>query len=328
MCVWQSNGLANVPRIILYRLFWCLLSVTTVASSAMADSLLFRQPSLTQILGNFCVRCAAEPGRFHITQWESNPGTASGEDIQSNQNMAPHIGLRRPSEATQSQVSLSNKPGASGLQVSGEAVGAFISSTDVAPDTPQQKFIITPSIEFTPPVTVFKKGVPSSGLEISFDLQVPAATDQHKPNSSAYVVSDLMFRNKSTGRRVYVNTIIFKNNVSQPKDFSFFDGPTSTAAAVGPITGGTEFSQAQQTSQPYQNAPWRGWRHFSYVVSAENLLKAIASVNRHYGNLNLPEESSEWELMNWHLNAEILFGDGPSELGWSLRHTSITERDR
>ena len=294
----------------------------------MADSLLFQQPSLTQISGSFCVRCVAEPGRFHITQWESNPSTASGEDIQSNQNMTPHIGLPRPSETAQSQVSLSNKPGASGVQVSGEAIGAFISSNDVAPDTPQQKFIITPSIEFASPVNVFKKGVPSSGLEISFDLQVPAATDQHKPDSSAYVVSDLMFRNKSTGERVYVNTIIFKNNALQPKDFSFFDSPTSTAAAVGPITGATEFSHPQQISQPYQSVPWIGWRHFSYVVSAENLLKAIASVNRHYENLNLPEESSEWDLINWHLNAEILFGGGPSELGWSLRRTSITERDR
>jgi hypothetical protein len=303
-----------------------VLLITCWATYAIAEDLLFKQPSLTKIEGNFCVRCAVDPGRFHITQWESSPTTTNGGDLASAQNMESYTGLPAPPVAGKSQVSVSNKPGASGAQVSGEAVGAFIKSSDLAPDTPEQKFIITPSIEFNPPVKVFMHPSPTDGLVVSFDLQVPSATDQGKPRSSSYVVSDLMFRNRDTGTRIYVNTIVFKNNTPQPRDSSFFDGPTSTAAAVGPITGNTEFARVEPTSQPYQSRPWTGWKHFSYAVSGESLKKAIVSVNRHYGSLDLSGETASWDLISWHLNAEVLFGDGPAELGWSLRRASIVSR--
>ena len=294
---------------------------------ALADTILFKQPSLSGTEGNFCIRCNPTPGHFAIVQWEANAAAGATGDVPMSWPLGTVTGLYPLGDLAKAQIGLRSNARASGAQIAGDAVGAFIDSADLPDGSLDSKFIITPSIEFSPWVKVFNSPNKTESIGVSFDLQVPVAVDQRRPQSSTYVVSDLMFHDTASNSNLYLNVIIFKNGVAGPANFVFFDQPTSTNAAVGSLTKTSSFMTPSDNSQLFQSNPWTGWRHFSYTVSKKNLEAAIDSVKARFPTVKMSSDPITWELRQWHLNAELLFRDGPARMGWSMRHLTISEND-
>ena len=222
-----------------------------------------------------------------------------------------------------SQVSLKALEKSSGAQLQGTTVAAFLNSEDLPKDTHGQKFIITPNIKFDPDISVFNQQDSTSGVKVSFDLKVPFATDQHRPLSAAYVVSDLIFRDRNTGQSIYINEMVFRNGAHLPKDWIFFDPDTNMSVALGIDTPASRFTSPDAKGEQFQCKPWSEWKHFSYSVNVENLHQIVHAMREKYPQKLFSENAADWTLTHWHLNAELLFGDGPAKMGWSMRDLLI-----
>ena len=297
----------------------------TNANAACETRQIFKQPVVNGTAGNFCVKCNFPPGHFNIAQWEANPHLSNGEDVPSERDIGQKTGFRPAGNKAASQVAFRKSDVASGAQMAGDTVGAYINSADLSKGAPSNKFIITPSITFAPGTSAFRYPNQNGRIDVSFDLQVPVAVDEHKPLSTTYVVSDLSFTDPMTRASFYINEMVFRNRVEHPTEFVFFDGDTKMAVAFGVLSRTSRFASVGPDSTPYQTAPWKGWRHFSYSLDEAQFRAAIAAVTNKYPSIKLSDNIRDWDLKRWHLNAELLFKSGPAQMGWSMRHAAIAQ---
>ena len=212
---------------------------------------------------------------------------------------------------------------ASGAQMSGDTVGAYINSADLPDGAPSNKLIITPSITFRPNTPAFSSNDRHTRVEVSFDLQVPVAADQHKPLSTTYVVSDLNFTDPRRNTSFYVNEMVFHNGVDHPNEWVFFDPDTKMAVVLGVARQDSQYATVGPNSAHYQSAPWKGWKHFSYTVDEMQFRSAMLAAQYKYPAIKLYDRVGDWELNGWHLNAELLFKTGAAQMGWSMRNATI-----
>ncbi|WP_428395316.1 hypothetical protein [Lichenicoccus sp.] len=304
-----------------------VLSSALVTTNAIADCktrTIFKQPVVTGTKGNFCVKCNFPPGHFNIVQWESNPQSADGGDVPTDRDIGHKTGFHPAVNKETTQVSLRNTNVSSGAQMAGRTVGAYINSADLPNGAPSNKFIITPSIMFKPGTHAFNGLDRGDRINVSFDLQVPVAGDEHKPLSTTYVVSDLDFTNPETRASFYVNEMVFHNAVERPNEWVFLDPDTKMAVVLGVDSPSSQYATFRSKSASYQKRPWIGWKHFSYSIDQMQFHSALLAVQHKYPGIKLSDDVADWDLTHWHLNAELLFKSGPAEMGWSMRKAAVT----
>ena len=301
--------------------FGIVLSGLDNSAAIAQDTILFKQPSVSSISDNFCVKCNFPPRHFNIVQWEANPNTPDGSDVPATWDMGEKTGFRPHGDLKDFQLAINGTKISSGAQMQGDTVGAFISSADFPNGCPANKVIITPNITFDFEIPAFGKA--SGKVEASFDLQVPYAHDQHTAGNTTYVVSDLSFRNRLTGTSIWLNEMVFHNGVSKAAEFVFYDPPTKMPAVFSVDSTVSQFTTPGTDSLPFQVAPWTGWKHFSYFITAKNFQSALAAVGAKYPASNIAMDVADWRLTHWHLNAELLCSGGIAEMGWSMRRATI-----
>jgi hypothetical protein len=300
---WHASHRFNTKKILLAAAVTVtFLSGLSFHINANESSFRFEQPYISEIRGNFCVKCNPPIGQFNVVQWEQSP---DGPDIPVTWDLGKETGFHPAGDRALSQIGIHNVSGSSGAQMQGNTVGAFINSADFPTGTHANKVITTPNITFKENVRPFER---DNVLNVSFDLQVPVAHDGNTQQSSTYVVSDLTFYDTVSKQSVYVNVMVFKNNLRKPAEFVFFDVDTKMAAALSVANHNAIYCTLASNSEVFQNQPWVGWKSFSYRITKGNF----------------SADPSTWILKRWHLNAELLFDSGSAEMGWSMSGLLIT----
>jgi hypothetical protein len=73
----------------------------------------------------------------------------------------------------------------------------------------------------------------------------------------------------------------------------------------------------------FQNQPWRGWKLFHVWITQKSFVTALRSLEEKGSGFKGSLSPEDYQLLSCHLNAEIKFGSGPSDLGWSMRHERV-----
>jgi hypothetical protein len=288
---WHASHRFNTKKILLAAAVTVtFLSGLSFHINANESSFRFEQPYISEIRGNFCVKCNPPIGQFNVVQWEQSP---DGPDIPVTWDLGKETGFHPAGDRALSQIGIHNVSGSSGAQMQGNTVGAFINSADFPTGTHANKVITTPNITFKENVRPFER---DNVLNVSFDLQVPVAHDGNTQQSSTYVVSDL----------------------------TFYDVDTKMAAALSVANHNAIYCTLASNSEVFQNQPWVGWKSFSYRITKGNFVSALTAIRSKYPTGNFSADPSTWILKRWHLNAELLFDSGSAEMGWSMSGLLIT----
>ena len=313
--------------VVMACLFHLIVETATAQPTAGGgvEQVLFQQPAVNTMSGRFCVKCLSKTDWFNIVQWEPNPLTADGGDLAASWDMSVFTGFRPQGRLQDHQVAFRADTSSSGAQMGAATVGAYLDSNDLKPDFASKKFIITPRVEFARDAFSFGNGREPS-LAFSLDLQVPVAIDGNTNGSSTYVVSDLRFFDRTTGHYLYLNAELFRNHDERGVEWVFFDPDTQTPVVFSACKPNSQYLSIVAGSSTFQATPWSGWRHFSYIVTAQNFRHALAAASARYPQATFSRNLSDWSLAEWHLNAELLYASGPAKLGWSMKGARLAAR--
>jgi len=283
-------------------------------------TVLFEQPQLSGIAGNFDVPPAthkgAPIGAFTLDLWQLNPFQANGQLVPTSWNAGALTGFT-PSLTTGTQLGFQNRPGTSTAQVEGDTVGAYINSQDLPPSSTDQKMMITPQYHFplgSQPMPFASPGVVLTG---SMDLQIPVAVGK-----DSYVVADLLFEDPR-GVRISYGTAIFHNGATHPVVGSGYDAPSSSYMLNSPLGIDQEFVTADSNSAAATGTPWSGWRHFQWSISEAQFVGALQYLAAQFPGKGISTDPVEYVLVEVHLNAEFHTQGKPAALGWSMRGLTL-----
>ena len=148
-----------------------------------------------------------------------------------------------------------------------------------------------------------------------------------------YVVSDLQFVDTGTGTRISYETALFHHSMNtgspltpaalEAREVGAFDGPSQSFQVGNPIAPGSRVITLLAGSTLFQHGTWTGWRRFRGAITYANFKTALASLKKKSPAFKASDNPADYELTQWHLNAELKFGAGPAELGWSMRHAKV-----
>jgi hypothetical protein len=202
--------------------------------------------------------------------------------------------------------------------------------------------MMTPEYIF--PQTKAVYAAPNSGVNFTFNMQIPTATNPNNYNDcQTYASMDLIFvpipSLKSTVQIAYEVSMFFNHHgwvAGQPVYNISQDPKTKDLQMLTPLV--TEASAyVQLTSGFNTGTPWKGFKPFNFTITYNNFqngLKALA------GSYSIPSTNpSDWLLSSVHMNTEMqilgcpAIGStnpaggtfGPVELGWSMGQLKINQ---
>ena len=73
----------------------------------------------------------------------------------------------------------------------------------------------------------------------------------------------------------------------------------------------------------WQSQSWVGWKPFRFAVTRENFAAGLAALKEKGAGFKGSLEPGDYSLTSVHLNAELKFGTGPAEMGWSMRGEKV-----
>ena len=330
-----------MPRITLRTIFKLLFLISAVANLASAQStpsqqeIIFKQPALNGIAGNFHVPLAEhkypDDQPFNVILWQPNPNRTDGQLIPSSENIGNHTGFYPTQPLEKYQAAFRNGPGASAVQIEGDTVGVYLSSSDLPDGSPGHKMMITPAFMVPKKIYVFARG--DRSIVCRLNLQVPTAHDLNRAGNFTYVLAEFVFEDWRTKTQISYGINLFHHNPARvpPPTKQFlrltevgpYDAPSHSfqvgnrlaldSRVVTPLTGTTLF----------ETQTWSGWRPFNFAITQENFKTALRSLKDKEPTFNGPDNPADYALVEWHLNAELTFATGPAKLGWSLKGAEL-----
>jgi hypothetical protein len=107
----------------------------SAAEAYLPSDVLFEQPSLAGVEGNYIVPPAARrpppPGIFHMILWQPNPNRSDGMLVPTDWGAGERTGFYPSAPVDRHQAGFRNSPGTSTVQIDGDTVGAYINSADL-----------------------------------------------------------------------------------------------------------------------------------------------------------------------------------------------------
>jgi hypothetical protein len=323
-------------------LFVFLLAVSPISARAQPASLgarvVFVQPVLGGIASNFHVPPAEHKypsdKPFNLVLWQPNPGTLDGQLVPTDWPAGDKTGLYPAAPLTEHQAGFRTAAGTSTVQIDGGAVGVFLTSRDLPNGSPGNKMMITPAFKPAKEQRVFPFAEPRIAVVNSLELQVPWARDLNQKGNYTYVVAILVLEDRKTGTQISFEGDLFHHNVHpgraqtrellQQNEVGPYDEPSHSFQVGNPIMPGSRVITILPGSTQWQTQPWRGWRPFKFAITRANLQAALAALRAKAPGFRSSDDPADYALTEWHLNAEMQFGSGPAELGWSMRRAQIT----
>ena len=157
-------------------------------------TVLFAQPSLPSIAGNFFVQQQPAVGAFALILWQTSPDTADGGTVPVSWDAGDNTGFYPPQPASTYQTGFQDVYGTTTGQIAGDTVGAYLNSSDSA-SSKEDKEMITPQVKLGTPYAVPFANA-ANILTGSLELQVPVAEDGQSTateKSNTYANVDLLF---------------------------------------------------------------------------------------------------------------------------------------
>jgi len=309
-----------------------LNSLSVTQANASSD-VLFEQPSLDGVEGNYLVPPAAHrpppAGTFHMILWQPNPNRPDGMLVPTEWIAGDKTGFYPSAPVDRHQASFRNGSGISTLQIDGDTVGAYINSADLPAGSHKFKMMMTPEMSIAPPAQVHPFLRPGRAILVSLELQVPTAVDAHNDGSETYVSADLLFVDYSRGTKISYGCNLFFNGHPhrEPGGHIKLDEDSQSMminSAVG-LQGG--WLTVEPDSAVSQGAPWRGWKTFRFAITERNFIEALNAFNRQEAAARPSVNPADYGFAKFHLNAELHFRTSAAELGWSMRHAKIVISD-
>lgn len=313
-------------------------SFTRPARATQSGQVLFAQPSITNgIAANLGVNSVLPPyqpvGQFFMHFNQNNPFTADNNLVSVHWDAGRLTGLSVPAPAGYWERGIWNPivntaVGRTVAQVYGPVVGAYLNSRDLINGSPDNRFMIAPSYIF--PTTIIPFSSTSSVVGVSFDLQVPTASNERTIGnlSNAYIKLDMLFQDKVKLGRMSLSGAVFANGFTPPGDSANFDDLAFVAIASALVGPGGKLVTVQPGSATHQASTWTEWLNFNYHISYNQFAAAIALANTQavqYGYTLTPGPEN-YVLLSTHLNAEMHYTQTlPSTMGWSMQNLTITQ---
>jgi len=325
----------------------CSLAVAqspTPASTPIPVTVIFQQPVLDKIAGNFHVPPVEhkfpDDHTFNLVLWQPNPFIRDGFLVPSSISSEDKTGLKL-SDPIHQQLAFRDAPGSSLVQVDGDAVGVYINSADLSKGSPGSKMMITPEFMAKPADRIRPYAKPGMAIVTTFDLQIPIshadnshASQADNKHSLTYIVTDFVFEDRTTHTKITYEFTCFHLGMfhGNPPPVAWlrkyeagaYDAPSQTFQVNNPISPDSRLHTVLPGSTLFQSAPWTGWRPFRVAITQQNFatsLQALLADNKGFKGSANP---ADYTLISAHLNAELKYDAGPSDLGWSLRRERIS----
>jgi hypothetical protein len=306
-------------------------------TTASQQEIIFKQPTLNGIAGNFHVPLTEHKypndHPFNVILWQPNPSRPDGRLIPSSESVGDLTGFYPTQPLDKHQAAFRNGADASAVQIEGDTVGAYISSSDLPNGSPGHKMMITPAFMFPKKIYVFERE--DRSILCWLNLQVPTAQDLNRAGNYTYVLAEFVFEDWKSKTQISYGVGLFHHNPARapppPPARQFlrltevgpYDAPSHSfqvgnrlaldSRVVTPLAGTTLF----------QTQTWTGWRLFNFAITQQNFKTALQSLRDKEPTFGGSENPADYALMEWHLNAELTFASGPAKLGWSLRRANL-----
>jgi hypothetical protein len=303
-------------------------------AGAAAPKVLFEQIALDDLARTFLVP-AADPrhpnpppaDELVLVLWQPNPKRPDGTLVPTSWAAGDKTGFY-PTPPVEHQRGFEDRYGTTTVQAQGGVVGAYLNAQELSPATDHGKLMITPAFRWSDASAARPFSDPAQTLLVSLELQVPTASDAHRPGSSAYVVPSLEFTDRVSGTKLSYGSYLFSNGIASGNKVDIaFDAPSRSITVGAPDDDGSPLLLRMPGSDQFTGTPWSGWRTFSYAITRRAFAFALDQVRKRYPKANASPDPADYRLTMFHLNAEVQHGEGPAELGWSMRNARIVLQD-
>jgi len=305
-------------------------------SVALADAfsgVLFEQPSLNGVEGNFIVPRAEHirppAGAFHMILWQPNPNRSDGMLVPTDWKAGEKTGFYPAPPVDKHQAGYRNAPGSSTVQIDGDTVGAYINSADLSGGSHKFKMMMTPEMSMVAPAQAHPFAQAGRAILVSLELQVPTAVDAHNAGSETYVSADLMFVDPSRGTKISYGCNLFFNGHPhrEPGGHIRLDEDSQNMMINSVVGLQNTWLTTEPRSAVSQSAPWRGWKLFRFAITEKNFVDALNALNQRGAAGKASVNPGDYAFAKFHLNAELHFRTSAAELGWSMRHAKVMIED-
>jgi hypothetical protein len=304
-----------------------------------AQRIVFEQPIFSGIAGNIHVPLAEGPKyptdkSFNLILWQPNPYRSDGLLVPTRWTAGDMTGFYPIEPLAEHQMGFQDAPGTSTAQMEGGFVGAYLNSKDVRADSRgESKMMITPAYRPLKDQVVHPFAQNGTAVINSLELQVPTARDDNKPGNYTYVVADMLFEDVNTHTTISYGATLFHHTLSKgvpptpellrKMEVGVFDVESNSFQVSNPLEKYSRVVTALPGSALFQTQPWRGWQRFEFAITRNDFITALRSLRARAPAFKGSENPEDYALMGWHLNAELQFGSGPAELGWSMRGAEL-----
>jgi hypothetical protein len=328
---------------LLLLLSWAASAIGAHAQAAASPDvrsgprIIFEQPVLGGIAGNFHVPPAEHKypvdQLFNLVLWQPNPTRSDGALVPTNWKAGGMTGFYPAAPLAEHQAAFRDAAGASTVQIDGGTVGVYLNSRDLPNGSPGNKMMITPA--FRPPKEqrLYLFAEPGLAVANSLELQVPSARDLNQPGNFTYVVAIFVFEDRQTRAQISYEADLFHHSTRptlpqmpellHKNEVGAYDEPSHSFQVHNPAIPGSRIITILAGSTQSQTQPWRGWRPFNFAITRTNFKAALGALKEKAPAFKGSEDPADYALSEWHLNAELKFGSGPAELGWSMRRARV-----
>jgi len=321
-----------------------------VTAPARAGQMLAQQPPLT-LAQDFRVSVTGGPpaGKFTVMQWQANPLTTSGLDVPVTWMLSRMTGVAPPPPFSVSQAGVANHAGATGVQIVGATIAAYMNSLDFsAKGTAQNLVGIFPTYTFSgTPVLPFAQG---KTLVYALQAQVPTAIVTPPASNpgytgTAYIGLDLTFQDTTHAATPAITLAIHAfayPHAAAPESIGAFGGAGRLLAQTS-LDPASAYSTMLPTSQPFQPQPWSGFRTLQAGVTPQNFTAVLAGIRASVALLQsaglTPADYSaapaDYSLTQFHVNAELNYAGGTTaaytggsvQMGYAVRNIRVSLQD-
>jgi hypothetical protein len=330
--------LSKITSCLVFELLVIILTGAQFASAQTTSSeqeIIFQQPILSGVAGNFHVPLAEHKypndHPFNVILWQPNPNRPDGQLVPSNENVGNLTGFYPTQPLDKHQAAFRNGPGASTVQIEGDTVGVYISSSDLPNGSPGHKMMITPAFMFPHKIRVFERE--DRSILCQLNLQVPTAHDFNRTGNFTYVLAEFVFEDRKTKTQISYGVSLFHHNPARvlPPTKQFlrltevgpYDAPSHSFQVGNQLALDSRVVTPLAGTTLLQTQPWTGWRVFNFAITQQNFMTALQSLKDKEPIFSGSDNPADYALMEWHLNAELTFASGPAKLGWSLKGAKI-----
>lgn len=318
---------------------------------ALAGQMLVQEPKLT-LAGNFrnVASGGPTPGVFTVMHWQANPFTANGLDVPVTWMMGRMTGVFPPPPYSATQTGVANRVGATGAQIVGATIGAYLNSLDFSPTGTVQNLVsVIPTYTFAgAPVLPFAGGktlIYAMQAQVPTVVVTPPATNPAY-KGSGYIGMDITFKDSTHPATPPITQTIQAFAYPHPAapEKVGFEPATGRVLVQTALDPASTYVTLPATSMPFQPEPWSGFRSLQAAITPANfaaVLAAIQASGTFLATLGLkPSDFStrpaDYSLFQFHINAEINYaGDtnpgtyagGSVQMGYALRNVRVSLQD-